>query len=199
MPQYDRKDHYHQKAKSQGFASRAVFKFEQLQQRFRLVRPGDRVIDLGCAPGGWLQILATLVGPQGRVLGIDLEPITIPVPSWVTTLQADMHEIAREPASIKDLLQGAVDLVVSDLAPHTSGVRFRDAARSAELATAAWACARVLLRPGGHFVVKIFESPDAIALRRTLAPAFARLEIVTPAATREGSKEKYLVAMNRQS
>lgn len=198
MARYERKDHYYQLAKASGRASRASFKLEELQQRYRLVRPGDRVVDLGCAPGGWLQVLADWVGPTGRVLGIDLEPIRIPLPDQVRCLQGDIADFVTNIGPLQTTLGGPAQLVLSDMAPHTSGTRFQDQARSAALVELAWELAQVLLQRGGHLVAKYFEGPDVAILRRTLQAEFTKVATFSPQATRKGSFEKYLVCLQRR-
>lgn len=198
MARYERKDHYYQLAKASGRASRASFKLEELQQRYRLVRPGDRVVDLGCAPGGWLQPLANWVGPAGRVLGIDLEPITIPLPDQVRCLQGDIADLVTQIEPLQAALGGPAQLVLSDMAPHTTGTRFQDQVRSAALVEFAWDLAQVLLQRGGHFVAKYFEGPDMVPLRRRLQTAFTKVATFSPQATRKGSFEKYVVCLQRR-
>lgn len=191
MARYERKDHYYQKAKAEGRASRAGYKIEEIQAKFALIHPGDTVVDLGCAPGGWLQVLAQMVGPAGHVIGIDRMPVTIPLPSNVQVMEADLTTSAAYPAH-------NVDVVVSDMAPHTTGVKFRDGSRSFELAEIAWDYAQHVLKPGGHFVTKIFDGPDVATLRHRLHAAFERVGTFTPRASRDGSRELYLVGMTRQ-
>ncbi|MBI4237826.1 MAG: RlmE family RNA methyltransferase [Deltaproteobacteria bacterium] len=198
MAQYDRKDHFYRQAKVAGLASRATFKLDELSQKFRLLRPGMRVLDLGCAPGGWLQTIARAVGPSGRVVGVDLEPIMITLPSTVVTLQADIEALTENPAPLIEALGGPADIVLSDLAPHTTGVKFSDAYHSYALASAAWTIAQAVLRPEGNFAVKIFEGPDVAQLRKVLANAFQRATNHIPAATRTGSREQYLVGLGYQ-
>lgn len=195
MPQYDRKDHFYRQAKAAGLASRATFKLDELSRKFHLLRPGMRVLDLGCAPGGWLQTIAKGVGPSGRVVGVDLEAITIKLPPTVTTIQSDIESLAESPLSLLEALGGLADLVLSDLAPHTTGVKFSDAYRSYELALGAWTIAQALLQPGGNFAVKVFEGPDIGQLRKALTVAFQRVTIHIPAATRTGSREQYLIGL----
>src|SRR5262245_28735510 len=131
-PIYKRKDHYYRKAKEQGLASRAIYKLEQIDSRFHLLKAGDRVLDLGCVPGGWLQYLANKVGPSGKVVGVDLLEVKISFPPHVTVLQCDatLPEIQEE--LIRNL-EGPADLVVSDLSPNLSGIRFRDNYESHQL------------------------------------------------------------------
>lgn len=194
MPRYERKDHYYQRAKREGHASRAVFKLEEMQRRFRLIGPGDRVADLGCAPGGWLQPLAQWVGPTGRVVGIDIAPMTIPLAPQVTCLQQDIATV--HPAQLIGILGGPAQVVVSDMAPHTSGTRFVDQLRSVTLARLAWGCAAKILAPGGHFVVKVFEGPEVADFRKTLQSHFAQIRTIDPEASRQGSFERYFVCLS---
>lgn len=196
MPQYDRKDHFYKQAKARGKASRAAFKIEELQQRFRLVKAGDRVVDLGCAPGGWLQPLAEWVGPNGKVVGVDLEKIRIALPPQVVCLQQDIAALVDDPSTLTSIVGGAANAVVSDMAPHTSGTRFLDQARAIALARLAWDCARGVLGPGGHFVVKLFEGPEVADFRRELLQHFAQVKTTNPEATRKGSFERYFVCLS---
>ncbi len=198
MAQYDRKDHFYKKAKARGLASRAAFKIDELQRRFRLIRPGDKVVDLGCAPGGWLQPLATWVGPQGQVVGLDTERIKIPLPAQVLCVQADIQDIVDHPETLTEHLGNTADAVFSDMAPHTSGTRFLDQARSVELARLAWNCAATILKAGGHFVVKIFEGPEVADFRKQLQQHFEQVKTIDPEATRKGSFERYFVCLNRR-
>ena len=120
---YDRKDHYYKKAKAEGKASRAAYKIMQLQERFRLVQRGDHIIDLGCAPGGWLQELSILTGPEGKVIGIDLQPLTISLPKNSMFIQGSIED-NESVRSLQQTLGTKADLIVSDIAPKTSGVSF---------------------------------------------------------------------------
>src|SRR5262249_17325736 len=154
MPRYEPHDTFYRRARERGLPSRAAFKIEQLLTRFRLVRFGARVVDLGCAPGGWLKILAEAAGPQGRVVGVDLAGCAFAASNAVT-LVGDIHE----PSTVEALaaaLGAPADLVTSDLAPKLSGIADRDQAEMLKLAGAALACARRLLRPSGATVVKLF-------------------------------------------
>lgn len=192
MSQYEPHDIFYRKARERGLASRAAFKIEELLARFRLVRPGARVVDLGCAPGGWLKLLAAAVGPRGRVVGADLVACPAVAPN-VITLVGDIREPATI-AAITEALGGPADLVTSDLAPKLSGVRERDQARMLELAEAALGCARGLLKPGGAMVAKLFMGGDFHAAARAFERDFAHVELTRPRASRPGSSELYLIA-----
>jgi 23S rRNA (uridine2552-2'-O)-methyltransferase len=192
MAKYEPRDKYYRKARERGLPSRAAFKIEELLERHGLVRPGAHVLDLGCAPGGWLRMLAVAVGPKGRVVGIDLEPCPA-IGSNVITLAGDI----RDPASITALagaLGAPADLVTSDLAPHLSGVAERDQARMLELSLAALECARAVLRPGGAMIAKLFMGGAFAQSAEAFACEFARIERTRTRASRPGSAELYLVA-----
>jgi 23S rRNA (uridine2552-2'-O)-methyltransferase len=191
---YQRKDSWHQRAKREGFRSRAAYKLAEIQQRHRLLRRGQRVVDLGCWPGGWLQVAARVVGRDGRVVGVDLAPLDEPLgePN-VAVLQADLAspEIARR---ILDALGGPADVVLSDAAPKLTGVRATDRAREQELLEAVEVLVSELLHAGGGLLLKILDGPEAQAVERRLRARFARAKTVKPRASRKGSTERYLLA-----
>jgi len=192
MAKYEPHDTFYRKARERGLPSRAAFKIEELLARFRLVRPGAWVVDLGCAPGGWLSILAAVVGPQGRVAGVDLAACPANAAN-VVTMTGDIREPATV-AAVVAALGGPADLMTSDLAPKLSGVAERDQARMLELALAALGCARVLLRPGGAMVVKLFMGGDFSDAVEAFARNFAHVDRTRTRASRPGSSEMYLVA-----
>lgn len=191
MPIYEPHDRYYRKARAKGLPSRAAFKLEEILARHRIALAGAKVADLGCAPGGWLAILAKTAGPNGRIVGIDLAP-SKPA-AGVHALVGDIRdpEIAARALAI---LGGPADLVTSDLAPKLTGIAARDAARSRELIAAAIEFAERALRPGGAMVAKLFmgaEFKDAVA---EFEGRFERVETMRTAATRPGSAELYAVA-----
>jgi len=192
MAKYEPHDRFYRKARERGLPSRAAFKIEELLARFRLVRPGARVVDLGCAPGGWLSMLAAAVGPRGRVVGIDLAACPAGAAN-VVTIAADIRDPAGV-AAVAKALGAPADLVTSDLAPRLSGVAERDQARMLELALSALECARALLRPGGAMVAKLFMGGDFDQAVAAFARDFARVERTHTRASRPGSSELYLVA-----
>jgi 23S rRNA (uridine2552-2'-O)-methyltransferase len=197
MPRYEPHDTFYRRARERGLPSRAAFKIEQLLMRFRLVRSGARVVDLGCAPGGWLRILAEAAGPQGRVAGVDLAGCACAAPNAVA-LVGDIHEPSTV-AALAAALGAPADLVTSDLAPKLSGVAERDQAEMLKLAGAALACARRLLRPGGAMVVKLFMGGDFDTAVTAFRHDFHRVELTRTRATRPGSSELYLVARGFRS
>lgn len=190
-----RHDAFYRRAKSEGFAARAVYKLEEIDRRCSLIRRGDRVLDLGCWPGSWLQYCASRVGPDGRVVGLDVEPVEIRLGPRVRVLRADMREIS--PEELRGDL-GAFDVVLSDAAPNTIGVREADQARSEELFARALDLALALLRPGGRFCGKVFDGPGVPALRARLAAGFRETRDRRPEGSRRGSAERYLVGLGRR-
>jgi 23S rRNA (uridine2552-2'-O)-methyltransferase len=189
---YDRKDAFYRRAKKEGYRSRAAYKLKRFAAREKAVRPGDRVIDAGAAPGGWSQVLLDIVGRRGRVAAVDLLPMG-PLPEgnfrfW----RRDLGDPSL-PAELLAFLGGHADAVVSDAAPNTTGSSFTDQARSAELVRAVFALARATLREGGTFLAKIFGGAEADALFREIEPFFAELRRIRPEATRRESSELYLL------
>jgi len=190
---YRRKDGFYRMARSAGYRSRAAYKLLELSERHRLIRRGDHVVDLGAWPGGWLQVAADLVGPSGRVVGIDLQAVN-PFPDpRIICLQGDV----RDAAVREEVLRASarrVDVLLSDLAPHLTGVRSTDAARAAELAGVAIELACACLGPSGRVAVKTFMNSETDAVVAGMTAHFGRVRRVRPRATRSGSAEFYLIA-----
>jgi 23S rRNA (uridine2552-2'-O)-methyltransferase len=190
---YDRKDHFHQRAKREGYRSRAAYKLLEIQKNQRLLKPGQRVIDLGCWPGGWLQVAAEAVGPKGRVIGLDLAAIDPPLENEnVIAFCGDL----TEPSVVEELIEqlgGPADVLLSDAAPKLSGIRAADQAREGALLEGVEALLGRLLRPGGSLLVKILEGPDAVLVDRRLRREFETAKTVKPSASRRGSSERYLL------
>ncbi len=190
---YERKDVHYRRAKAAGYRARSAYKLIELDDRHRVLLPGDRVVDLGAWPGAWLQVAAERVRPRGRVVGIDLveiAPLGVP---HVACLVGDV----RNPASIEALaarLGGRATVVLSDLAPKLTGVRHTDEARAAELGGATLDVAARLLRPGGRLVMKLFMNSDFPLLIGRLRADFDQVKTTKPHATRHGSSEVYAIA-----
>ena len=187
-------DPYVAEARRLGYRSRAAFKLIELDDRFRLLLPGRRVVDLGCAPGGWTQVAVERVGVRaGRsvVVGIDLTE-TAPM-AGAAILRADIHDPAVT-AAIKAALGGPADIVLSDMAPAATGHAMTDHLRIVALAEAAFAVASEILKPGGAFVAKVFQGGAEGALLAELKRAFAELRHAKPPASRAESAETYVIA-----
>ena len=195
---YRPKDHYFQRAKQRGFRARSAFKLEELVGRFGLLRPGARVLDLGAAPGGFLQVVSRAVGPSGLAVGVDLVPLRPFTESWVRTGVVDVLADDAQ-AQVEALAPGPYDAVLSDMAPKTTGVRGTDEARSLRLAERALALARALGKPGSSFVTKLFMGGDFEAFRAQLREGYREVKVVRPEATRSASVEIYLVGLGLRS
>ena len=191
---YRPKDHYFQRAKQRGFRARSAFKLEELVERFDLLRPGARVLDLGAAPGGFLQVIARMVGPSGLAVGVDLVALRPFTEAWVRTAVVDVLADGAQ-AQIEAVARGPYDAVLSDMAPKTTGVRATDEARSVRLAERALELGRVLGKPGSSFVTKLFMGGDFEAFRAQLREAYREVKVVRPEATRSASVEIYLVGL----
>jgi 23S rRNA (uridine2552-2'-O)-methyltransferase len=189
---YKKPDRFTVAAKKAGFPARSVFKLEEIDRRARLFRPGLRVLDLGAAPGSWALYAARRVGPRGRVFAVDLQPLHTALPPNVEFLQADAL------ASPEVEGRGPYDVVLSDMAPSTTGVRFADQARSFELFMGALAIAEKTLAPGGAFVGKIFMGEDLPLARAKVRELFAKERLIRPEGTRASSYEVFVVGERRK-
>jgi 23S rRNA (uridine2552-2'-O)-methyltransferase len=195
---YQSHDAYYRKAKHEGYRSRAAYKLIDLQKRFRIFRPGDAVIDLGAAPGGWLQVTANFVGPKGKVIGVDLQPIERLRQRNVVFIEADITD-SQTANKIRERLGRLADCVISDLSPKLSGIRDADDARCAALNRTALRVAIDLLRPGGSFLVKSFVSEELRAISSEIERYFRSVQRSRPDASRKGSSEIYLFARQLSS
>jgi 23S rRNA (uridine2552-2'-O)-methyltransferase len=189
-------DHYVQRARAEGWRSRAAFKLMEIDGKDRLLRPGMVVVDLGAAPGGWSQVAAGRVGSGGRVLALDLLEMT-PV-AGVEFIRGDF----REDAVLRELtlrLGGRpVDLVISDMAPNISGIAVSDQSRAMHLAELALAFAAEHLKPGGNFLVKTFQGEGFAAFRKAMSETFERVVVRKPKSSRDRSSEVYLLGLGCQ-
>jgi 23S rRNA (uridine2552-2'-O)-methyltransferase len=195
MAQYQRKDHLHQRAKKEGRRSRAAYKLEEVQKSNKLLSKGQRVFDLGCWPGGWLEVAGALVGPSGRVVGVDRAEVDPKIPlahvsALVGDLEApDIAERLRESLGVE-----RADVVLSDAAPKLTGVRETDRANEERLLEAIESLLPELLSVGGSLLIKILEGPEAQAIDRRMRTSFDRAKTLKLQSTRKGSSERYLIA-----
>lgn len=186
-------DRYTKKAKSEGFAARSVYKLEEIDRRVKLLRPGLRVLDLGAAPGSWTQYASPKVGSKGKVVAVDLEPLRVSVGANVQALEMD----ALGDLSVLDPY-GPFDVVLSDMAPHTTGIPFADAARSEELVERVMDVCERLLVPGGTVVAKLFRGEGFEAVRARMRTLFEDVRVIKPEASRRESVEMFLVGIVRR-
>ena len=185
-------DHYALRARKEHWLARSVYKLEEIDKKYRLIRPRDRILDLGCYPGSWSQYCLKKVGPKGGVVGMDLkEPERLSAPNF-TFLKADILNLEID-WLIREI--GPRDAVLSDLAPQTSGIGVTDAARSLHLAEGALRIALAVLRRGGNFLCKVFEGEDLQTFRQEVQRNFDQGRTLRPAAVRKASREVYLLGL----
>ncbi len=188
-----RRDHYYNKAKQEGYRSRAAYKLKQLDEDAGLFGPGNTVVDLGAAPGGWLEVAAERVGDHGKVVGVDLQRIKDVDAHTVTTIKGDMT-VDETKAALKERVgDSGADVVLSDMAPNMTGEYNLDHARSVYLARQAFEVAMELLGTGGDLAVKVFEGQDLKALEDDMKNEFRYVRRIKPDASRDSSSELYLV------
>jgi len=188
-----KREHFYRLAKLQNYWSRASFKLKQLNQRYGLLRRGDVVVDLGAAPGGWMQVALEEVGEEGFVLGVDVQRIEKFPQKNVATLVADITSpTVRE--KIREMLPRPADAVISDASPSISGVWDLDQARSVELVKAALEIAEAVLAPGGNFLAKVFQGAMMADFLELVRKRFDFVKVSKPLASRKGSAEVYVIA-----
>ena len=192
------RDYYYKKAKAEQYRSRATYKLSQTAEIYRFIKRGDVVVDLGAAPGGWIQAVRKIVGKTGFVLGVDLKPIAPFSYEYVRTIIADMTE-PETLQQIQSFLPRKADAVISDASPNISGVWEVDQACQIDLATQAMRLALCLLRPRGNFFVKLFEGDLFNDFIQTVKQHFETVKIIKPKASRQQSSEMYLLAMGLKS
>ena len=183
-------DHYTQRAKKEKYPARSVYKLQEIQQRFSVIQRGDRVLDLGCAPGSWLLYAARLTTARGSVAGIDLNPVTTPLPGHVAVYTGDI--LNPDKALVAAIGKG-YRVVLSDMAPATTGQKDIDAARSYNLCQAALDIAVNVLLPGGNFVCKIFQGSDYKAFLDLVKIQFKKTKTFKPHSSRKASKEIFVI------
>ena len=191
---YNPKDYFFKQAKKENFAARSVFKLQEIDDRFKMLKPGYKVLDLGAAPGSWSQLASQKVGPQGRVFGIDLQAIPLTMPNAIFH-QGDMRELDLAAKMAELGIAPPFDVVLSDMAPKTIGIKLTDQMRSLELCELALETAEKFLRPRGSFVAKLFHSGEFEAFRRKLRERFGKVEVLRPKSTRTESKEIFLIGL----
>jgi 23S rRNA (uridine2552-2'-O)-methyltransferase len=192
---YKRPDIHTRAAKQKGFPARSVFKLEEIDKRTRLLRPGQRVLDLGAAPGSWSLYAAQVIGKNGHLLAIDLDPLGVSLGPNATFVQGDAFDVTADVFTE----HGPFDVVLSDMAPRTSGNRDADQFRSYELVMRAIDVARAHGKPGSSFVAKIFMSPDYEKARTTLRGLYTEVRTLRPETVRKNSIEVFLVGLGKKA
>ena len=189
------KDHYFHKAKKDGYAARSVYKIEEIDKKYRIFRTGNKVLDLGCSPGSWLQYASRKVGNTGQVLGVDLQPVKISLPSDVKVIQGDIFELTDEDLKIKG---GQADVILSDMAPKTSGIRTTDLHRSFELNKKVLYLANNILCPEGSLLLKAFQGKLFDELCYEFKKMFADVKLCKPKSSRSESVEIFILGRSKK-
>lgn len=191
----DWEDHLTRRAKSENYPARSIYKLEEIQNKFKIMKKNDQVLDLGCAPGSWLLYASKQVGEKGRVFGIDLTPIEIALPNNVTAIADNILHL--ENSLFLEEIKG-VNVVISDMAPATTGRKDVDALKSFELCQMALTVADSILAQNGHFACKIFQGNDFNAFQKDVKSAFRECKIFKPTSCRKQSKEIYIIAKGKK-
>lgn len=190
---YSPNDFYAKKAKKENFVARSVYKLNEIDEKYKLIKSGDYVLDLGCSPGSWSQYCSLKIGYKGIVVGIDITEMRITLENACFYVQ-DINTANFEELKQKSGVDKPFDLVISDMAPNTSGNKFTDQARSFDLCEMALQAAIKTLKKSGNFVCKFFDSQFFNEYRELLRANFDKVEIVRPKSTRSESKEIFFVA-----
>ena len=183
-----------ERAKKENYPARSVYKLKEIQKKFKVIRKGGTVLDLGCAPGSWLLYAAETAGSNGKVTGVDLKPLEVPLPENASVVCADIHDIIKD---LEQYADGGFQAVLSDMAPATTGRKDVDAARSYELCAAALQCARTLLSENGCFVCKIFQGQEYKAFEKDVKSMFAETRTFKPESCRKASREIYIIGKGK--
>ena len=189
------KDHYFHKAKRNGYVARSAYKLEEIDKKNRIICKGNLVLDLGCSPGSWLQYASKKVGEEGQVLGVDLQLVKQSLPPHVKVLQADIFDLT---AKDLEMSGGMVDVILSDMAPKTTGIRATDARRSFALNQQVLQLSYDLLRPQGTLLVKAFQGAPLDELRSAFRDSFTKVKLCKPKSSRTESVEIFLLGMGKK-
>jgi len=188
-------DHYTRQAQKENYPARSVYKLAEIQKKHHVLKKGDRILDLGCAPGSWLKYAAEQTGPAGSVLGVDLTRVKISLPANARSMVGDIYQLGEDPG---EAFGGQFQVVLSDMAPATTGHKFSDGVRSYELCNAALAVADTRLQPGGNFVCKIFQSEDFKTFCDQVKLKFDRMKIFKPQSSRKASPEVFIIGLGKK-
>lgn len=180
-----RKDYFYEKAKKERYPARSVYKLEEIDKKYHIIKSGCRILDLGASPGSWMKYCSSKVGVGGLVIGVDKEKLKIDLPGNTRFIQEDVFKV--------EIPQG-FDVVLSDLAPSTTGTREVDQARSIELVRQAFSIAQKVLKKGGHFICKVFQGPDVKGFIDSIRPGFEWVRLIKPVGSRSESFEIYIAA-----
>jgi len=187
------KDHYFKKAKKEGYSARSVYKLKEIDQKHHLVKAGYRVLDLGCYPGSWMQFISSRIGSKGIVVGVDQTELQMTLKNNMRFVHADVYNL--DPVSLESYVQ-AFDLICSDMAPKTTGIRSVDAERSVQLCLQTLHLAQNTLKKGGSVVVKVLQGAAQEQLSKQMTEQFLTLKRMKPKSSRSESKEIFFIGLN---
>jgi 23S rRNA (uridine2552-2'-O)-methyltransferase len=195
MGNFKVKDHYFNKAKTENFFARSVYKLEEIDEKFKILKPGMQVVDFGYHPGSWVQYVSRVIGDEGRVVGIDIREVNKKL-SGIKNVRVYQKDIF----DIQDLTQlgveGPFDVVLSDMAPNTTGIKSLDQDRSLNLVESVFGLLPKFLKPGGNFVIKVFDSQHAQTFLKDQKSLFKEFQYLKPKSTRSVSKEFFVIGKN---
>lgn len=192
------KDHYYHKAKAESFSARSVYKLQHIQERYHVLKPGQRVLDLGAAPGSWSEFAASVIGRQGTLVAVDERDLSASAMKRIEEAGCGFQSIHGSVLEPLPMNVDKFDVVLSDLAPWTGGTKFLDSFKALELVQRAFDLADSHLRVSGHLVVKIFQSEDSMALAKIWKNRFEFAKLFKPPSTHKESREIYFVGCGRQ-
>ncbi len=195
MSNFKVKDHYFNKAKNENFLARSVYKLEEIDEKYKILKPGMQVVDFGYHPGSWIQYTSKVIGDQGLVVGIDIRPLnkTLSAIKNVRVYEKDIFDI-HDLAQLG--VEGQFDAVLSDMAPNTTGIKSLDQDRSLNLVESVFGLLPKFLRPGGNFVIKVFDSQHAQNFLKEQKNLFKEFHYLKPKSTRSISKEFFVIGKN---
>lgn len=185
-------DHFSKKARKERFPARSVYKLKEIQEKINLIKKGDYVLDLGCYPGSWLKYTSELTGNNGHVVGVDLKSVSIKTPTNVTTYTKDVYQIKND---LSYFTKG-FNVIISDMAPATTGNKHVDNSRSFDLCMSALSIAEAHLLPNGSFLCKIFQGEDFNIFIDIIKKKFKHHKIFKPKSSRKSSREIYIIGLN---
>lgn len=195
---YARHDAFYFAAKKAGYAARSVFKLDEIDKDFKLLRAGDVVLDLGCSPGSWVQYTCDKIGPKGIIVGVDLLPLKVSAACTLNFVKADIFEVPSDTLLAAIAPNKGFNVLLSDMAPNTSGIKSVDQDRSLGLCERALEIAKETLRPGGRFCVKILEGGGMHEYIKQCRATFEEVKIRTPQGTRAASMETYVIGLRKK-
>lgn len=191
MP-YNPQDHYFKKAKKEGFVARSAYKLDEIQKKYKILRPNDKILDLGCAPGSWSQIILRILGKTGFLRGVDLTAVNLKAPN-AEFVRKNIFEMGLD-----EFREAPYDVIVSDMAPNTTGIMIRDQTLSEELCMKVVELSDQLLKPRGHLVMKLFMGGGSKQVELAVKERFEKHQLLKPQSTRRESKEIFLIGLKKK-